>query len=473
MPNDFGTKLYCFACAESPEKRRSAKLACRVGGGGLVAVKEVLQRRAVGVVSGFRFLRRDAARDEEAVEPLAHGPRDIGLDPVANGENALVGYRNAQLGEPSAGEVVDRRGGFAEIEGFPTHLLVHPRDGPGAPLALVAPVDDDVGVEAEKGQATRLRRQQDRPPCFGLGLRVFRSGTEDAFGLFQADGLDFNRILDDMDRLENHPVAVLTHEVDLFADRAGEESDPRGIARGGDRVPRIARHAETVELCLDGPSWARGIGQENDVATAGAVSLQRGHGRPEGRDAVVHDAPDIAEKRVVVRRDLGEAVDDAGAHRESPSGRKKASENHRHPVGMPAGASAVFRPVHQSVRFGMICFFLETTPGRTTVSPSTLVSKLFSARSFTSSFGTRSVASSFRMSMTKSTTCSTPSSSATLSIASKRLSLRSSTMAGEVVSRTEMRSFLPETSYSFESIRRSSASEKAEMSDFAANSSSA
>ena len=108
-------------------------------------------------------------------------------------------------------------------------------------------------------------------------------------------------------------------------------------------------------------------------------------------------------------------------------------------------------------------------PGNTTVSPVTVAPKLFSATVLTKSFGTINVASSFRMSTTNNRTSSAPSSAATSTIEAIRLSLRSRTNFGAVVSNTDTRNCLPSTLNSLLSMRSNSASEKAEMSDLASN----
>ncbi len=61
-------------------------------------------------------------------------------------------------------------------------------------------------------------------------------------------------------------------------------------------------------------------------------------------------------------------------------------------------------PALYTARFGMICFLRLMMPGRTTLSPETSAEKDFSATVLTRSFGTSSVASSLRMSTTKSST---------------------------------------------------------------------
>ena len=67
-----------------------------------------------------------------------------------------------------------------------------------------------------------------------------------------------------------------------------------------------------------------------------------------------------------------------------------------HVAAMPRGDG----PSDHRVRTGMICFLRLITPGRTTVSPVTVTPKDFSASVLTRSFGTSSVASSFRISTT-------------------------------------------------------------------------
>ena len=58
----------------------------------------------------------------------------------------------------------------------------------------------------------------------------------------------------------------------------------------------------------------------------------------------------------------------------------------------------------QTFSAGMICFFRLMMPGRTTMSPVTVQPNEASAIFLTRSFGTSSVASSFRMSMMNSST---------------------------------------------------------------------
>ena len=47
-------------------------------------------------------------------------------------------------------------------------------------------------------------------------------------------------------------------------------------------------------------------------AAAGAKARQRVAGRRKGGDAVVHDAPDVAEKDIVVARKRSKSFDDVG-----------------------------------------------------------------------------------------------------------------------------------------------------------------
>ena len=87
----------------------------------------------------------------------------------------------------------------------------------------------------------------------------------------------------------------------------------------------------------------------------------------------------------------------------------------------------------------------------------------------TAAFCTKSVACVFRISTTNNNTCAAPSSAATIGIVCIRLFLRANTVSGEVVSNTDTRSFISPMVNSFESIRKSAASEKADTSDLAAN----
>ena len=81
------------------------------------------------------------------------------------------------------------------------------------------------------------------------------------------------------------------------------------IARGHDGVIGLARHMQPLELARHLFARARRIGDQDDHAAARARAHQRVAGVREGGDAVVHDAPDVAQHHVVVGRQRGKLRD--------------------------------------------------------------------------------------------------------------------------------------------------------------------
>ena len=143
-------------------------------------------------------------------------------------------------------------------------------------------------------------------------MRVERTRADDPLGLCQGHPFDLGRAFGKVHRREEAEIPLLPDEVDAAAHDAIVHGEPCAVARGRDGVPRLARDAEPLDLCRDLAPRTRRVRQQHDAATARAEPLQRGDGVREGGDAVVDAAPQVAEQRVVIGRDVGEAVDDAG-----------------------------------------------------------------------------------------------------------------------------------------------------------------
>ncbi len=73
----------------------------------------------------------------------------------------------------------------------------------------------------------------------------------------------------------------------------------RNVARTDNGVPGIAAHAGPLEHLLDACGGNGRIGDEHDRAALAAEARQGIAGLGIGSAAVVHDAPDVAEHRLV------------------------------------------------------------------------------------------------------------------------------------------------------------------------------
>src|SRR6202021_3508479 len=69
------------------------------------------------------------------------------------------------------------------------------------------------------------------------------------------------------------------------------------------RVVRSVRHGKTIEDASDVRARARRVGDQDDRAAPAAKARKRIAGLREGGDAVVHDAPDVAQQDVIVARE--------------------------------------------------------------------------------------------------------------------------------------------------------------------------
>jgi len=99
--------------------------------------------------------------------------------------------------------------------------------------------------------------------------------------------------------------------------RSGARGDERAgdVARTHDAVVGRARHAQPVERQARHPlARPRRVGDEHHRAAALAEARERIAGIGRGGDAVVDDAPDVAEHDVVVAGERGEVRGERGEH---------------------------------------------------------------------------------------------------------------------------------------------------------------
>src|SRR5690349_3656133 len=88
--------------------------------------------------------------------------------------------------------------------------------------------------------------------------------------------------------------------------RTAREILARSFARRDDRVETVKRHAKATKLLfkiLCGPGRVR---QKHDPSVPAAEMLERVASGSESSRAIVQHAPDVADQRVILRRDVGE-----------------------------------------------------------------------------------------------------------------------------------------------------------------------
>src|SRR5262249_44281023 len=85
---------------------------------------------------------------------------------------------------------------------------------------------------------------------------------------------------------------------------AGGELGADGVAGGDDGAPCSARETEAIELAGNGIARLRHVGDEDDDLTSSLEARQRSGGARKDGAAIVDDAPDVAEDRIVAIRDV-------------------------------------------------------------------------------------------------------------------------------------------------------------------------
>ena len=82
------------------------------------------------------------------------------------------------------------------------------------------------------------------------------------------------------------------------------------VAGTHDGIIGVARHAEPIEYPLHRRARPRRVGDQDHRATLGAKARERIASRRKGGNTVVHHAPDVAKKDVIVARERGKLFDD-------------------------------------------------------------------------------------------------------------------------------------------------------------------
>ena len=285
-----------------------------VGRGDLLTGDEIIERFLVWLFDRHRFDQCKTAGDKEAVDVFTHSAFDVGENAVADREDAVVGDVCSQRGQSAAGEVVDRRVRFAEVEALSTHFYVELSERPATPFAGVTAIHNDIRIGAEEFQTTVNRVLEVRPVHTWIGLCVEGAETSNSCRLVQWYTGDVDRVFDEVEPLEEDQVIVLAHEPDLVPNGALEHGRARAVTAGGDDVPAIASNADLLELFFDRRPRAGSIRQKDDFASFGSEGSERFDCVWERLDPVVEAPPEVAEDRVVSVGNFREAFDDGDVH---------------------------------------------------------------------------------------------------------------------------------------------------------------
>ena len=287
-------------------------------------------------------------------------------------------------------KVVDRRMGLAEVQRRAADLLVKLRERARAIDPRLAHVHDDVGIGAQHLQPARGRLFQHLAVILGRLVRLVEgAGRDDPLGILEGDALNAARA-GIVGPGEEAKVLLGPDMPDAATHLARPHRVLRGIARGHDVVPSVARHAEPRDLFGHEPLRPRRVRHQRHAPPLPAERLQGRDRRRIGHAPVMDAAPQVAEEDVVVARDFGQRVDDVrhgttfviragrnilGAGERPENGPVDRFQRGRGRKAQGNGKPRAFGAAVQACRTGMICFLRLTTPGRITLSPVTVTPK--------------------------------------------------------------------------------------------------
>lgn len=276
----------------------------------------VVKRGWIGLLRGLGFRCGKAAGDEERIDIFAHCALDIGVDAVANAQDFFVGDCVArQACQAQAGEVVNGRVRFAEIEAVAATLCISSREGACAINALVTAIHNDIGIGAEEFQVAVFRLEQQRIVIFGcFCLVVEKPGANDALGIFKRNSFNGFKTLEEVccAGFIKAEIAIRAEMIDFLTHKARGKGKARAIAGGGDFTPQIIADADGAQLVDDARFGSGGVGEQKDDAARCFVCFKRFHGLCEGSDAVMQTTPKVAKDSCVIVRNVRKMIDYLG-----------------------------------------------------------------------------------------------------------------------------------------------------------------
>ncbi len=271
-------------------------------------------------VGSVQFGPMNSLGDQQAVHAHVDGAGYVGMDGVADGEDAIDGERfPPSLFEEANRHAIDRLVGFSRLFDFAAQLLVTFGQRAGAIDQLIAAIDDQIGIGANHRQIFRAAGDQNG---LIIGWRFFRvvnqPGADRESGLRKRDRRDIMRG-QGAGRRENRPVAVRS---DVEWPSRGALCDRLGanVAGCGDGVIAIGAYPQPSQLFGD---LALGTGSVGDERHRFAAPPQFAQGFDGGRKvalAVVEHAPDVAQECVIMILRLGESCQDDSVRRRAGHG---------------------------------------------------------------------------------------------------------------------------------------------------------
>ena len=194
-------------------------------------------------------------------------------------------------------------------------------------------------------------------------MGVFRAAAHDAIGVLQFHAFNFNRVFDDLDRIEEAQVVSLALEPDFASDLTPKHRCAGAVARSCDGVPGVFGHTDLFQLAFYSNPMARSVGQKDNGTAASPKGLQSGDRLLKRPKAIMQTAPKIDKKRIVIAADSRR-----GSRRCRSSDREVRDDllfpahhtGQHHRVARDAGAKALFgHRFYQVVRHQHRRFFVQ------------------------------------------------------------------------------------------------------------------
>jgi hypothetical protein len=227
-----------------------------------------------------------------ASESAARSGLQIGANRITDRKHTIAANLRATRGLRHDERLfVDRCVRLAGIEHLSAERRINVGQRASTVDELLAALHHEVRIGAQHEHVARPHGHQQIPiviRCFGIVVE--ETSADHEIGAIGRRKLQ-------LEPLENRQVALGAEVIDCALPLC--DDTPRHIARRHDGIIADARQAKLIEVVPDNRTWTRRVGDQDDRAASLTKACECVRRLRKRNDAVVHDAPDIAQEHIV------------------------------------------------------------------------------------------------------------------------------------------------------------------------------
>ena len=234
----------------------------------------------------------DAGRDEQAIKPEVARSLQIGANRITDCEHAIAAdLRTAHGLRHGERLFVDRSVRFAGVEHLSAERCINVSQCARAVNELLAALHHKVRIGAQHEHIACSHGTQQLAVivrCFGVVVE--EAGADREVGAIGRRKLQ-------VQSLENRQVALGAEMINSALPL--RDDVPRHVAGGHDGIIAAARQPELIKVVPNNRTWTRRVGNQDDRTSSLAEAYECVGRLWKGNDAIVYDAPDVAQKHIV------------------------------------------------------------------------------------------------------------------------------------------------------------------------------